>query len=39
MPDKKCLYKDRMKSANSIIDMDYTNKYLILVVDTEKVVK
>ena len=39
MPDKKCLYKERMESADSIASMDSTNKNRVSAVGTEKVAK
>lgn len=39
MPDKKCLYEERMESADSIASMDSTNKNRVLTVGIEKVTK
>lgn len=36
MPDKKCLYKERMESAVSRASMDNTNKNRVLAVGIEK---
>lgn len=39
MPDKKCLYKERMESADSIASMDRTSKNKVSAVGAEKVSK
>ena len=39
MPDKKCLNKERMESADSIANMDKTSKNRVSAVGAEKVSK
>ena len=39
MPDKKCLYRDRMESADSIASIDNTSKNRLSEVGTAKVEK
>ncbi len=39
MPDKKCLYRERMESADSIASMANTSKNRLSAVGTAKVTK
>ncbi len=39
MPDKKCLYKERMESADSIASMDSTDRNRVSAVGAGKVAK
>ncbi len=39
IPDRKCLYRERMESADSIARMDNTNRNNISIVGMEKVLK
>jgi hypothetical protein len=39
MPDKKCLYRERMESADSITSMDKTSRNSVSAVGAEQVSK
>lgn len=39
IPDKKCLYRERMEPADSIARIDNTSRNKVSIVGTEKVLK